>query len=118
MSLFIRGDEKYAKYFPVRGVVPNLYSFNNLNGILSPYVNDIQFYDKFTGQLGPKYSPANTLSEMISNFRSNPVYTEAEKKLIKTNIYRNNIKKVNIGIIGTDKDIEITRKALDVYLSK
>jgi hypothetical protein len=51
MSLFIRGDEKYAKHFPVVGVAPNLYGFNNLQGVFSPYINNnIQFYDKYTGR--------------------------------------------------------------------
>jgi hypothetical protein len=98
--------------------MPNLYSFTNLLGALGPYVNDIQFYDRFTGQLGPRYSPADTINNMITNLRSNPAYAAAEKEIVKTSIYKNDTKKVNIGIIGTEKDIEITRKALDAYLSK
>jgi hypothetical protein len=118
MSLFIRGDEKYAKHFPVVGVAPNIYSFNNLSGALGPYVNNIQFYDKYTGRLGPSFSPSTMLSQMVNSFQTDPRYASVYQNQIRTNVYHNDSKNFSIGLIGTSDNITITKKALDDYFNK
>lgn len=119
MSLFIRGDEKYAKHFPVVGVAPNLYGFSNLQGVFSPYVNNnIQFYDKYTGRLGPSFSPSTMLTQMVDSFRTDPRYANAYQNQIHTNVYHNDSKNFSIGLIGTSENIDITKKALDAYFNK
>jgi hypothetical protein len=117
MSLFIRGDEKYAKHFPVVGVTPNLYTFNNLPGALGPYVNNIQFYDKYTGRLGPSFSPGNMLTQMVDGFRSDPRYSNIYSNQIRTHVYKNDTRNFEVGLIGTEDNIDITKKALDAYFS-
>lgn len=118
MSLFIRGDEKYAKHFPVVGVAPNLYSFNNLSGAFGPYLNNIQFYDKYTGRLGPSFSPSTMLSQMVNSFQTDPRYASVYHNQIRTNVYHNDSKNFSIGLIGTNDNIAITKKALDEYFNK
>jgi hypothetical protein len=119
MSLFIRGDEKYSKHFPVVGVTPSVYAFNNLQNTLGPYVNKIQFYDPYTGRLGPSFTPNTMIEEMLTNLKqSNPLFAEASRNQIKTSVYNNDTKKFTVGLIGNDEDIKIARTALDAYLSK
>ena len=119
MSLFIRGDEKYSKHFPVVGVTPSAYAFNNLQNTLGPYVNNIQFYDPYTGRMGPSFTPNNMIGEMLTNLKqTNPVFAEASRNQIKTSVYNNDTKKFTVGLIGNDEDIKIARIALDTYLGK
>ena len=129
MSLFIKGDELYSKHFPLVGMSPSLgvtpaiapavYRFNNnLSNVFSPYVNRIQMYDGWTGKLLPSMTPGTLLTEMVDNLRANPNYSAVEKQRIRSNLYNNDTKKFTIGLIGTEKDIETTRKALDEYLNK
>lgn len=118
MSMFIKGDESYSHHFPVVGATPAVYGFNNLSGILNPYINKIQMYDGLTGKLLPSFTPGSLMSEMISNFKSNPNYAQYEKQRIKTSVYNNDTKKFTVGLIGCDKDIELARKALDEYMNK
>ena len=129
MSLFIKGDELYSKHFPIVGMTPSfgvtpslapaVYRFNNnLSGVFGPYINRIQMYDGWTGKLLPSMTPDKLLTEMVDNLRANPKYSEAEKQRIRSNLYNNDTKKFTIGLIGTEKDIETTRKALDEYLNK
>ena len=130
MSLFIKGDESYSKHFPIVGATPTLYGFNNLQNIINPYlnrmpmynnvnnVNRIQMYDGWSGKLLPSFTPGSLMTEMADNLRSNPNYTMYDKERIRSNLYNNDTKKFTIGLIGTDKDIATTRKALDEYLNK
>lgn len=122
MSMFIKGDESYSRHFPVVGATPAVYGFNNLSGILNPYINPyvnrIQMYDGLTGRLLPSFTPGSLMNEMIDNFKSNPNYVQYEKQRIKTNVYNNDTKKFTVGLIGCDKDIAIARKALDEYMNK
>ena len=117
MSLFIKGNELYSKHFPVVGMQPTLYGFNNLSGILNPYVN-VRMYDGWSGRVLPDVAPGTLLSEMINNFKSNPTYTEYDKKRIRSSLYNNDTKKFTIGLIGTEADILIARKALDEHMNK
>lgn len=124
MSLFIKGDELYSKHFPVVGmtpsigVAPSLYTFNNLSNVLHPYVNRIQMYDGWSGKLLPSITPGSLLIEMIENFKQNPNYSVLERQNIRSTTYNNDTKKFTVGLIGTEKDIEITRKALDAHFAK
>lgn len=128
MSLFIKGDEIYSKHFPVVGMspsfgvtstlAPSVYRFNNLSNVFNPYVNRIQMYDGWTGKLLPNMTPSTLLTEMADNLKSNPNYSGLENQRIRSNLYNNDTKKFTIGLIGIEKDIETTRKALDEYLNK
>ncbi len=118
MSMFIRGDELYSPHFPVVGATPSLYGFNNLPNVLGSYVNKIQMYDRWTGKLLPSFTPGSLMTDMINNFKSNPNYATYEKQRIKTSVYNNDTKKFTVGLIGTEKDIDIARKALDEYMNK
>ena len=121
MSLFIKGDELYAKHFPVVGATPALYGFNNLPTVLNPYINSvnkIQMYDGWSGKLMPSFTPSSIMSEMVNNLKQNPNYVSVEKQRIKTSVYNNDTKNFTVGLIGCDKDIEIARKALDEYMNK
>lgn len=118
MSLFIRGDEKYAKHFPVVGVTPNLYTFNNFPDVFGSNVNNIQFYDKYTGRLGPSFSPSTMLNQMVDSFRTDPRYANVYQNQIRTNVYHNDSKNFTVGLIGTDENIAITKRALDEYFNK
>jgi hypothetical protein len=75
-------------------------------------------YDGWSGKLLPSVAPGTLLTEMVDNLRANPNYSSLEKQRIHSNLYNNDNKKFTVGIIGTDKDIEITKKALDQYLNK
>ena len=125
----LTGNELYSKHFPVVGMTPSfgvtqalapsVYRFNNnLSNVFSPYVNRIQMYDGWSGKLLPSMTPGTLLTEMVDNLRANPNYSAVEKQRIRSNLYNNDTKKFTIGLIGTDTDIETTRKALDEYLKK
>jgi hypothetical protein len=122
MSLFIKGDELYSKHFPVVGVTPTLYGFNNLPSVFGKYfnppINRIQMYDGWSGKLLPSVEPATLLTEMMDNLKSNPNYAVQERQRIHSSLYNNDTKKFTVGLIGTEKDIEMTKKALDEYLKK
>ena len=118
MPLFIRGDEKYSKHFPVVGVTPSLYTFNNLQNTLGPYVNRIQFYDPLSGRMAGSFTPENIIGEMLTNLKqTNPVYAEASRNQIRTSVYNNDTKKFTVGLIGNDEDIQTVRKALDAHFA-
>ena len=117
MSIFIKNNELYSKHFPVVGVTPTFYGFNNLSNMINPYINPvnrIQMYDGFSGKLLPSFTPESLMTEMINNFKLNPNYTAVGRQYIKTSLY--NTTNFSIGLIGCDKDIDITRKALDLYM--
>ena len=133
MSLLsVRGDERYLRNMPVVGVTPSLYGFNNLGGILNPYlnrygpnmpfgVNEIQFYSPFTGQAGPSFRPGNILNDMRRGFENNPFYNVVSvqfpnlvsEPVIKTLVYNND--KINLGVIGTADDLNTLKQILDNY---
>ena len=129
MSLFVRGDERFARNMPVRGIVPSMFGFNNLNSVLNPYlnplgVNEVQFYSPFTGQLGPSFKPHNVINDMRRGFENNPFYNVvsyqfpnlAVEPVIKTLRYDNG--KLNLGVIGTETDLTVLKKILDDYYAR
>ena len=167
MSMIIKGNEKYAKHFPVTNITtPGMYPFirqhpqfpspyNASPQILSPYnvspqflspynvspqipsplithpllyrFNDnlstifgqykIQPYDATTGRLMPSYTPQGMLNDMIESFKSKPEYVSSEKVRVQTSLYNNESKKFTVGFIGSKKDIDIARIALDEYFT-
>ncbi len=133
--LSVRGDERFLRNMPVVGVTPSIYGFNNLGGILNPYlnrygpnmpfgVNEIQFYSPFSGQVGPSFRPGNILNDMRKGFENNPFYNVvsvqfpnlATEPAVKTLRYDNG--KINIGVIGTETDLNVLKKILDDYYTR
>lgn len=101
---------------PVVGITPNIYGFNNLNQTLSPYVNEVQFYNPWTGALGPNYKPSNILDSITEGFKNNPNYTVLDQNQnVKSSVYNNN--NINVGLYGSDADILKVRQILDKHFS-
>ena len=130
MSLLsVRGDERFLRNMPVRGILPSIYGFNNLGSILNPLLNpyganEIQFYSPFTGQAGPSFKPGNILNDMRRGFENNPFYNVvstqfpnlATEPVIKTLRYDNG--KLNIGVVGTVTDLNVLKKILDDHFER
>jgi hypothetical protein len=136
MSLLsVRGDERFLRNMPVRGILPSIYGFNNLGSILNPLLNpygsnvpfganEIQFYSPFTGQAGPSFKPGNILNDMRRGFENNPFYNVvstqfpnlATEPVIKTLRYDNG--KLNIGVVGTVTDLNVLKKILDDHFTR
>lgn len=120
--MFVRGTESFIpSNAPVIGVNPySLYRFNNLGNILNPYlntpyVNEIQMYNPITGALGPNIKPANILGDMQRSIQTDDRYRPIIDNQVHSRNYDNG--KINIGIIGTDKDIETVKAILDKHFS-
>jgi len=123
MSMFVRGTESFippnAPIVGINPINPMLYRFNNLGNILNPYmrsppyVNEIQFYNPITGQLGPNISQNGILSNMSQNIQNDPRYTPVIDSQIHTKQYNNG--KINIGIIGNEADLNTVITILDKH---
>ncbi len=145
MSLLsVRGNESFLKNMPVVGIAPSMFGFNNLSSILNPYlnqfgslrqpgslgqivpygVNEVQFYSPFTGAVGPSFKPHNVLNDMRRGFENNPFYNVvsnqfpnlAVEPVIKTLRYDNG--KINLGVIGTETDLNVLKKILDDHFAR
>ncbi len=127
--LSVRGNERYLKNMPVVGVTPSIYGFNNLGAVLNPYLNsfganEIQFYSPFTGKVGPSFRPGNIFNDMRRGFENNPFYNVvsvqfpnlATEPAIKTLRYDNG--KINLGVVGTETDLNVLKKILDDYYTR
>ena len=78
-----------------------------------PYVNEIQFYNPITGQMGPNISQHGLLSDMSQNMRNDQRYNPVIDSQIHTKQYNNG--KINIGIIGNEADLNTAISILDKY---
>lgn len=113
----VRGNEKFINpYMPIVGFPQNLYRFNNLATTLGPYVNELQFYDPYTGKLGPNISSNSILRDMSDSIQNDSRYKPAIDAQIHSTVYNNGT--INIGLIGTNNDIEIVKKILDEHYTK
>ncbi len=123
MSMFVRGTESFippnAPIVGVNPLNPMLYRFNNLGKILNPfmgtppYVNEIQFYNPITGQLGPNISQNGILNDMSENMRNDLRYKPVIDSQIHSRQYDNG--KISVGIIGTEADINTVKSILDKH---
>ncbi len=128
--MFVRGTESFIpSNAPIIGVNPSLYRFNNLGGILNPflnrypympshmppYVNEIQMYNPITGALGPNIKPGNMLSDMEQSIRGDDRYKSTLERQIHSRVYDNG--NINVGIIGTDKDFNTVKDILDKHFA-
>jgi len=106
MSFFVDRKDRYISNMPVVGVTPNVYSFNNIGSILDPYmgVNEVQFYNPLTGQLGPNYKTSSFLNNMLNN-QPNILNNQP------TFLYNNN--GINVQITGSQTDIDKVKQILD-----
>ena len=115
--MHVRGTEKFLNpYMPVVGMQPNVYRFNNLSSTLTPYVNEVQFYDPYTGALGPNISPNGILKDMNESLLSDSRYTPFIKSQVHSKIYDNG--KINVGLIGTNDDINLVNQILNNYFNQ
>jgi len=130
MSMLVRGTESFIPpNAPIVGVNPMMYKFNNLGNILNPYmrsssyvppygppyVNEIQFYNPYNGQLGPNISQNSILSDMSQNMYNDPRYKLVIDSQVHSKQYDNG--KINVGIIGTENDLNTVKSILDKYYS-
>jgi len=126
MSMLVRGTESFIPpNAPIVGVNPMMYRFNNLGNILNPYmrsssyvppyVNEIQFYNPVSGQLGPNISQNSILSDMSQNMYNDTRYKPVIDSQIHSRQYDNG--KINVGIIGTENDLNTVKSILDKYYS-
>lgn len=114
MSLFVRGDERYIRNMPVVGMTPTMYGFNNLRGTLNPYFNEVQFYNPWTGSMGPSYKPADTINNLMQGFSNNPNYNVIQQNQgVNSSIYNTN--NINVGLIGSSDDLLKVRQILDKH---
>jgi hypothetical protein len=129
MTLRVRGNERFIRNMPVVGIEPTLYGFNNLRSTLSPYVNEIQFYNPFNGSLGPSIKPNNILDNVTNGFLNNPLYNVAQPQYLQSSLqqslqFSGNVKtvmynnRVNVAITGKDDDTTYVKKILDEHFSK
>ncbi len=115
--MHVRGTEKFLNpYMPVVGINPSLYRFNNLSSTLAPYVNEIQFYDPYSGALGPNISPNGILRDMNESLLSDSRYTPFINSQVLSKIYDNG--KINVGLIGTNNDITLVNQILNAYFNQ
>jgi len=125
MSMYVRGTESFippnAPIVGINPINPMLYRFNNIGNILNPYmrtppyVNEIQFYNPITGQLGPNISQNGILSDMSQNMQNDPRYTPVINNQICSKQYNNN--KINVGIIGNEADLNTVISILDKHFA-
>jgi len=117
MSLYVRGDERFIRNMPVVGMAPSIYRFNNLNRMLTPYVNEVQFYNPFTGMPGPSYKPGNFMENFANGLTNNPTYSVAQQvqPVVTSSLYTNGT--YNIGLVGTQQEITTAREILDKHFS-
>lgn len=115
--MHVRGTEKFLNpYMPVVGMTPSFYRFNNLKSTIAPYVNEVQFYDPYTGALGPNISPNGILRDMNESLLSDSRYTPFIKSQVHSKIYDNG--KINVGLIGTNDDINLVNQILNAHFSQ
>lgn len=135
--MHVRGTEKFLNpYMPVVGMTPNknvfdnfirselsidnlrpsFYRFNNLTSTLAPYVNEVQFYDPYTGALGPNISPNGILRDMNESLLSDSRYAPFIKSQVHSKIYNNG--KINVGLIGTNDDINLVNQILNAHFNQ
>ncbi len=111
------GNESFINpYMPITGITPSLYRFNNLATTLRPYVNEVQFYDPYTGNLGPNISANRIMSDMSDSIQNDTRYKPMIDSQVHSKVYSNSV--INIGLIGTNNDIEIVKKILDDHYTK
>jgi len=120
--MHVRGTEKFLNpSMPVVGMTPSvltpsLYRINNLSSTFAPYVNEVQFYDPYTGALGPNISPNGILRDMNESLLSDSRYTPFIKSQVHSKIYDNG--KINVGLIGTNDDINLVNQILNAHFNK
>jgi len=114
--MHVRGTEKFLNpYMPVVGMSPSIYRINNLSSTLAPYVNEIQFYNPYTGGLGPNISPNGILKDMNESLLSDSRYTPFITSQVHSKIYDNG--KLNVGLIGTNDDINLVNQILNAHFN-
>lgn len=103
MSFVVDRKNKYISNMPVVGVTPNVYSFNNISSILDPYmgINELQFYNPLTGQLGPNYKTSSFVNNMNNTMNSSYI----------TSSYNNN--GISVDITGTQSDVDKVKSILN-----
>ena len=116
MSYIVDRKDRYISNMPVVGVTPNVYSFNNIGSILDPYmgVNEVQFYNPLTGQLGPNYKTSSFQDNMLTNQPNNNQPNMLTNQL--TSLYNDN--GINVQITGSQDDTKRVITILNNYFTK
>jgi len=116
MYNIISGDG-YTRNMPVVGMTPRMYTINGLNTLIQPRV-DYQFYNPWTGSLGPNFTNGVGLNNglNINGLNTNGLNTNGVNlNGICAEIYNKN--GVSVNIVGTSVDIEKIKKCLDAHLT-
>jgi len=115
--MHVRGTEKFLNpYMSVVGTTPSVYRINNLSSTLAPYVNEVQFYDPYTGSLGPNISQNRILRDMNDSLLNDSRYTPFIQSQVHSKIFDNG--KINVGLIGTNNDINLVTQILNTYFNQ
>jgi hypothetical protein len=115
--MHVKGTEKFLNpYMPVVGMTPSFYRFNNLSSTIAPYVNEVQFYDPYTGALGPNISPNGILRDMSESILSDSRYKPLVNSQVVSKVYDNG--KINVGLIGTNNDILLVNQILNAHFNQ
>jgi hypothetical protein len=115
--MHVRGNEKFLNpYMPVVGMNPSLYRINNLSTTLAPYVNEIQFYDQYTGKLGPNITPNRILNDMSDSLLSDSRYEKVVSTQQYVKIYNNG--GLNVKLVGSNNDITKVTQILDTHFNQ
>jgi hypothetical protein len=102
MFNIVTGNERYIKNMPVVGMTPQYYTLPNIATTI-PRV-DYQFYNPWTGSLGPAFTNA------LDNVKNTTSTTGG----VESKIY--NKKGVYVGLVGTSSELAKIEKCLDDHL--
>jgi len=115
MYSVVTSKDRYYKNMPVVGMtgLNQFYTIPGLNNMMQPRV-DYQFYNPYTGSLGPTVTNANNIglnNYGLNNYGLNNLNTAN----IKSNIYERN--GILVALVGTQSDIDKAENCLDKHLS-
>jgi len=107
MYSIVSGKERYLKNMPVVGMTPQFYTIPGINSLVQPRV-DYQFYNPWTGSIGPSFTNS-------SNLLNTSNITNTNNLNVDTEIYNRN--GLFVGIVGTIEDVRKVKRCLDLHLS-
>ncbi len=112
MYSVVTGEDRYYKNMPVVGMtgLNQFYTIPGLNNMMQPRV-DYQFYNPYTGSLGPTVTNANNIG--LNNYGLNNLNINTAN--IKSDIYERN--GILVALVGTQGDIDKAENCLDKHLS-
>lgn len=125
--MLVKGYESFIPpNAPIVGVSPTLYTLPSFGRVFNPllrpipypslpFVNSVVPFNPITGQVGPAISATSSLQSMVDSIRSDSRYRPIIDNAVHSKQYNNN--KINIGIIGTTKDIDLVANILNAHFT-